>query len=105
VLFSSSSWSLGLPPLLVLAGASMTISNTAANSVLQTSTHPRLLGQAVSLYMLALRGGISLGALITGASVTLFGVQQALFINGLLAVVAQTLLAWLWVRGAAAHKD
>ena len=105
VLISLSSWSLGLPPLLVLAGASMTISNTAANSVLQTSTHPRLLGQAVSLYMLALRGGISLGALITGASVTLFGVQQALFINGLLAVVAQTLLAWLWVRGAAAHKD
>ncbi|HEX7478958.1 MAG TPA: MFS transporter [Polyangiales bacterium] len=91
-------WFWGVPPLLVLAGASMTVSNTAANSILQTTASPRLLGQTVSLYMLAMRGGMSLGALLTGVTVDLLGVQHALLLNGLLAVVVQVAVARMWLR-------
>ena len=98
VLTALNPWFWGLPPLLVLAGASMTVSNTAANSLLQATASPRLLGQTVSLYMLAMRGGISLGALLTGASVSLLGVQHALLLNGVLAVAVQAALARMWSR-------
>jgi hypothetical protein len=76
----------------------MTISNTAANSLLQATASPRLLGQTVSLYMLAMRGGISLGALLTGATIGVLGVQHAFLLNGLLAVTVQTMLGREWCR-------
>jgi predicted MFS family arabinose efflux permease len=93
-------WFWGLPPLLVLAGAAMTVSNTAANSLLQATANPRLLGRTVSLYMLAMRGGISLGALLTGAAVSLLGVQHALLLDGVAALVIQAALARTWFRAA-----
>jgi hypothetical protein len=34
--------------------------------------------------MLAMRGGISIGALLTGAAVSLFGLQRALLFNGII---------------------
>jgi predicted MFS family arabinose efflux permease len=98
VLTALDPWFWGLPPLLVLGGALMTISSTAANSLLQATARPHLLGQTVSLYMLAMRGGISLGALVTGAEVSLWGVQRAILVNGAVAVVVQLALAQLWFR-------
>ncbi len=77
-----SPWSWGLPVLLMLAGVSMNVSNTSANSFLQVEANPRLRGQTVSLYMLAMRGGLSLGSLLTGVAVGLIGVRYALVING-----------------------
>ena len=100
VLTALSPWFWGLPPLLVLAGAAMTVSNTAANSLLQATANPRLLGRTVSLYMLAMRGGISLGALLTGAAVSLLGVQHALLLDGVAALVIQAALARTWFRAA-----
>ena len=97
VLTALNPWFWGLPPLLALAGASMTVSNTAANSLLQATASPDLLGQTVGLYTLAMRGGISFGALLTGAAVSLLGVQHALLMNGLLAVVVQIILALDWL--------
>lgn len=98
VLTALTPWLWGIPPLLALAGASMTVSNTAANSVLQTTAGPRRLGQTVSLYMLAMRGGISVGALLTGAAVSAFGVQRAFLASGLVAVVVQLVVARMWLR-------
>jgi predicted MFS family arabinose efflux permease len=98
VLTALNPWFWALLPLLALSGAAMTVSNTAANSILQFTAGPRLLGQTVSLYMLALRGGISIGALITGGAVSLLGVQHALLLNGALAVTAQAAVAWTWLR-------
>jgi predicted MFS family arabinose efflux permease len=98
VLIALNSWFWGMPPLLVLAGASMTITNTAANSLLQATTSPHMLGQTVSLYMLAMRGGISIGALLTGAMVSLLGVQHALLVNGVLALLVQVALTRMWLR-------
>ena len=98
VLTALNPWFWAVLPLFVLAGASMTVSNTAVNTLLQASSSPRLLGQTVSLYMLAMRGGISLGALLTGASVSLMGVRHALLLNGLLAVAVQAVVARMWLR-------
>ena len=89
-------WFWVLPVLLVLAGAAMTVSNTAANTLLQTTVEQAQLGQAVSLYMLAIRGGVSLGALFTGIAVSCFGVRYAILANGVLAVVLQIVFARMW---------
>ena len=60
-----------------------------ANTLLQAAARPHALGQAVSLYMLALSAGFSLGALLTGAMVSAIGVQPALLVDGIAAVVVQ----------------
>ncbi len=85
--------------LFVLAGASMTASNIAANSILQTHAQPRLLGRTVSMYMLAMRGGISLGSLLTGVSVSFGGVRHALLVNGIVAVLVQLVVGRAWRSG------
>jgi predicted MFS family arabinose efflux permease len=89
-------WAWGLPLLLLLAGTSMTVSNTAANSVVQSEVLPHLLGRTVSIYMLAIRGGGALGALLTGVAVSRLGVRPALLLDGLLALVTQVLFARAW---------
>lgn len=91
-------WFWGLPALFILAGMSMTASNASANALLQASAPARIRGQTVSLFMLAMRGGISLGSLLTGVSVSLLGVREALLINGVLAVVAHIAVGRAWFR-------
>jgi MFS family permease len=91
-------WFWGLPALMVLAGATMTVSNTSANSLLQATADPRLLGRTASLFMLSLRGGISLGSLLTGISVNLLGVRHALLVNGVLAIVLHLVIGRAWAR-------
>jgi predicted MFS family arabinose efflux permease len=89
-----------VPPLLFLAGASMTVSNTAANTVLQSTVEPRLLGQAVSLYMLAMRGGISIGSLLTGVFIGRVGARHALLADGVVGMLAQAALALVALRAS-----
>jgi MFS family permease len=86
-------WFWALVALLVLAGLTLTTANIATNTLVQSSFAPGKQGQAVSLYMLAMRGGLALGSLATGISAHLFGIREALLINGLLALLAQ-----LWIR-------
>jgi len=85
-----------LPPVLVLAGASMTISNTSANTLLQATASPRELGRTVSLYMLVVRGGSSIGALLTGLEIAWVGVQHALLLNGLTAIAVHVAISRSW---------
>jgi predicted MFS family arabinose efflux permease len=98
VLLALSPWFWGAVALFALGGAALTISNTAANSLLQVTARPQQLGQTVSLYMLAMRGGMSVGALITGLAVESFGVQHALLANGVIAAVVECGVAWMWLR-------
>ncbi len=93
-------WSWGLPILLVFAGLSMAVSNTSANALLQATVAARLRGRTISLFMLAVRGGISIGSLITGVSVNLLGVRYALLINGILALAAHIMIGRRWTRTA-----
>lgn len=91
-------WSWAVPALFLLGGTAMAITNTAANSVLQATASSNVLGRTVSLYMLAMRGGISLGAMLSGVLVSLLGVRHALLLNGLMAMTVQAVLAWTWLR-------
>jgi MFS family permease len=91
-------WPWALPALFVLAGLTMTASNVSANALLQSAAPARIRGQSVSLFMLAMRGGVSLGSLLTGLSVGLLGVRAALLVNGILAVAAHFALRRAWLR-------
>ena len=81
-LASVAPWLWALPILLMMGGFSMAVSNTSANSLLQTTAPARLRGRIISLYMLAMRGGLSVGSLLAGVSANLPGVRYALLING-----------------------
>jgi MFS family permease len=81
--------------LLFLIGGAMVASNTAANSILQSSIDARIRGRVSSLYTLALRGGAPLGNLVTGIIVSHWGVRTALLVNGVLAFLCQAALTGL----------
>lgn len=100
VLVAFNPWFWGLTILFVLAGLAMSISNISANTLIQTHTTSQLRGQTVSLFMLALRGGMAIGSLLTGFSVTFAGANRALLLNGLLAIVAQFVVGRKWFKAA-----
>jgi predicted MFS family arabinose efflux permease len=75
--------------LMIAAGAMMTMSDTSANSLRQTTAPKDALGQTVSLFMFATRGGQPLGALLTGLSIEAMGMRYALLLNGILAIPRQ----------------
>ncbi len=51
--------------------------------------------------MLAMRGGIAAGALITGVAVSLLGVRYALLLDGVATVVVQAVVGRSWANRAA----
>jgi hypothetical protein len=79
-------WQLGL--LLVGSGFLLTVANTSANTFLQSQATDQNRGQTASLFMLAMRGGLSLGNLATGM-ISLSSVHLAFIVNGLLAISVQ----------------
>jgi integral membrane sensor domain MASE1 len=50
--------------------------------------------------MMAMRGGIAIGSLLTGISVSFLGINHALFINGAIAVAVQIIVGWGWYKKA-----
>jgi len=91
-------WANALPALFVVAGIAMTASNATANTLLQSAAAVAIRGRSVSLFMLAVRGGASLGGLLTGAAVTVFGVRHALFFDGACAIAIHCLIGRAWLR-------
>ena len=90
-----------LPLILGVAGASMSVTNTSSNALLQTAAPAHLRGRTVSVYMLAMRGGLAIGSLVTGALVAHFGIRETLLVNGALALVVQLALGLAWSRAPA----
>ena len=88
-----------LPILVFLAGMTMTISNTSLNAFIQSTAPGHLRGRIVSLYMLAMRGGMALGSIATGLMIDLSGVRTGLLVDGALAVVVHLVLARTWANG------
>lgn len=86
--------------LVFVGGGAMVASNTAANSILQSSIDGRIRGRVSSMYTLALRGGAPLGSLATGIVAAHWGVRTALLINGSLAVACHAAL----IRRARARR-
>ncbi len=85
-------------PLLAMAGALMTMVNTTINSAIQAHTKDHLRGQIASIYMLSMRGGLSLGNLITGAVVSIAGISRYFLISGCVAVAFHLCRHILWRR-------
>ena len=80
-------WQLAV--LLVGSGFLLTVANTSANTFLQSEANDQNRGQMASLFMLATRGGLSLGNLATGTFISLASLHLAFLLNGLLAVGIQ----------------
>jgi predicted MFS family arabinose efflux permease len=87
-----------VPLVLIVAGATLSMTSTLINTLLQVTASPERRGQTISLVMFAMRGGMALGSLATGAMVGLVGVRTALVINGVLAVTTQLTLGAFWLR-------
>ncbi len=87
-----------LPIVLTIAGATLSMTSTLINTLLQTTASPRHRGRTISLVMFAMRGGMALGSLTTGAVIGLVGVRTALIANGVIAISAQLALGALWLR-------
>ncbi len=84
-----------LAALLVASGFLLTVANTSANTFLQSQATNQNRGQTASLYMLAMRGGMSLGNLATGSVIGLATLKTAFMMNGILAIALQsTVLYW-----------
>jgi len=95
-----------LPVLTFVAGAAMTACNVSANAVVQLAAAAELRGRAISLYMIAMRGGLATGAIVTGAVVHVLGVRGALLCSAVCALALQGAVAASWRRHAiAAHPD
>ena len=82
--------------ILVIGGASLTMTNTSVNSILQRLAHDKIRGQTASLFMLAMRGGLSLGNLFTGFSVHWFGIRKTLLVSGIVAILIHALIFQSW---------
>ncbi len=78
--------------LVFVGGGAMVASNTAANSILQSSIDGRIRGRVSSMYTLALRGGAPIGNLVTGIVASHWGVRTALLVNGALALACHAAL-------------
>jgi len=78
--------------LLVGSGFLLTVANTSANTFLQSQANDQNRGQTASLFMLAMRGGLSLGNLATGLIISLSSVSLAFIVNGLLAISVQAFI-------------
>jgi len=89
-------WQLAL--VLVASGFLLTVANTSANTFLQAQATDQNRGQTASLFMLAMRGGLSLGNLATGTIIGLSSVHFAFLMNGLLAIGVQAFIFWRVLR-------
>jgi predicted MFS family arabinose efflux permease len=105
ILVALNPWAWALPVLFTLAGLAMTAGNVSANACLQLAAPATLRGRSVSLYMIAMRGGLSIGALVTGVCVHALGIRAALLLNGALAVILHLAIGWTWVYRAAAKAE
>ena len=86
--------------LLFTSGIFMVAGSAAANTLLQSSFSGVFRGRIASFFLLAIRGGLALGNLLTGFASERLGVRTALLADGAIA-----LLLTLWVARAARPPD
>lgn len=80
--FSTSIWL--AYPLVFLAGTSMMMGFALIQSLVQLLVTDAMRGRVMSIYMVAFRGGMPLGALVTGILARRFSISHIIAIEGLL---------------------
>jgi MFS family permease len=79
--------------LLFFTGAALIIVFATVTSLVQLVVPNELRGRVMSIYMVAFRGGMPLGSLVSGYFASKFGAPIVLIVNGiLLAIVASYFL-------------
>ena len=73
---------------LFLAGMAMMIVTATATSLVQLIVPDHLRGRVVSIFMVAFRGGMPLGALVSGYAASVAGVPTVVLVNGLVVAAA-----------------
>jgi predicted MFS family arabinose efflux permease len=73
--------------LLFVAGAAMMVVFSTVTSLVQLIAPNEMRGRVMSIYMLAFRGGMPLGSLVSGYLATFIGAPMVISINGVLLVV------------------
>jgi MFS family permease len=73
--------------LLFLTGAALMVVFSTVTSLVQMTAPNEMRGRVMSIYMLAFRGGMPLGSLVSGWLATFFGAPLVIGINGALLVV------------------
>jgi predicted MFS family arabinose efflux permease len=76
--------------LLFLIGAALLMIFSLANSLVQLTVPDELRGRVVSIYLVAFRGGMPLGSLVSGYFTTHFTTSAVIAANGLLLSVVAT---------------
>lgn len=89
---------------LIGSGFLMTVANTSANTFLQLSVDDANRGQMASIYMLAMRGGLSIGNLMCGIVAGVMGIGSTFLLIGTIAVLSQAFILTRCVRISAIKK-
>src|SRR6185437_11337751 len=76
--------------LLFLTGAALMVVFSTVTSLVQLIAPNEMRGRVMSIYMLAFRGGMPLGSLVSGYLATRIGAPLVIGINGALLVVVAT---------------
>jgi predicted MFS family arabinose efflux permease len=74
--------------LLLVAGAALVVSTSLVTSLAQLLAPNDMRGRVMSIYMLAFRGGMPLGSLVSGKIADMTSVPVTLVINGILLTCA-----------------
>ena len=83
--------------LLFLGGTALLIIFSLTSSLVQLTVPDDLRGRVVSIYLVAFRGGMPLGSLVSGYLITQFSASAVIAINGLLlSLIATTYLTGSW---------
>jgi predicted MFS family arabinose efflux permease len=91
LLIVAIAWSRALPltyVLLFAAGVSTIITSSLVTSLVQLVAPDHMRGRVMSIYMVAFRGGMPLGSLVSGALVARLGLPAVLTLNGTLLCLA-----------------
>ena len=72
--------------LLFLTGAALMVVFSTVTSLVQLIAPNEMRGRVMSIYMLAFRGGMPLGSLVSGYLATLIGAPLVIAVNGALLI-------------------
>ena len=73
--------------LLFLTGAALMVVFSTVTSLIQLIAPDEMRGRVMSIYMVAFRGGMPLGSLVSGYLATYIGAPQVISINGVLLIL------------------
>ena len=73
--------------LLFFTGAALMVVFSTVTSLIQLTAPNEMRGRVMSIYLVAFRGGMPLGSLVSGYFATIFGAPAVIGVNGALLVV------------------